>query len=579
MAILSGTSEFDLNGWYIENNIWDTSILGRGYTVKASYNPGNLTSGLTYSWNFGPLPADGYYWVHAFPDIGFGQDAWSRATSSAGKPFPLSIANLEKYLVNYDVEFGGTTAGYNVALEMYLTSSPQGGAATITNEVMVWIHTGGWKPAGGPVGSFSDTNYSGQIYSYPVYESGLHFEYTAILANGDDPSGTIDLKAIMARLKTLGIIEGTEYISNIQLGAEIAAGSGSLTVNKLQLDIKNGGAEMLIDGSGIRTVTSPPSTGSGNGSSNGGNSPTPPSSFAQGVLASDFNADTKTDIVFSNGAGQALVWSMNGGTRLSASPVIGSYDGSGVGIIGAADFNGNGKPDLLVQDAKGQAYVWTMNGLTRQSATAVGTNPGEPWEVIGSGDFNGDRKADILWQNVATGQSMIWLMNGTSVTQSASTGTPGANWRVIGSADVDANGRSDVLWQNTSSGQIQIWTMNGTAAQTKTTLARNAGASWRLAGSGDFNGDDRSDLILQNSNGQVQVWQMNGTAIAATATVGNPGSSWKAIGAGDYDSDGKDDILFQNTSGQVMVWAMNGLTLKSQSTGASPGAAWHAAMA
>ena len=579
MATLGGTTSFDLNGWYIENNIWDTSVLGHGFTVTGSYNPANLTSGLTYSWNFGALPSDGYYWVHAFPDIGFGQDAWTKTTTAYGKPFPLSLASLDKYQVNYDVKFGGVTDGYNVAFEMYLTSTPQGGASSITNEVMVWIHTGGWKPGGNPVGSFSDSNYSGQIYTYPVYESGLHFNYTAILANADDPSGTIDMKAIMQKLKALGIVKGNEYISNIQLGAEVAAGSGSLTVNKLQLDVQSaGGSEQLIDGSGSKTVTAPPPVGSGsNPGSSGGSSGSPATGFAQGVLFSDFNGDSHSDVVFSNGAGQALIWSMNGGTRLSASPVLGST-ASGVGIIGAADFNGDGKADLLVQNDAGQAYVWTMNGTTRQSATAVGSNPGAAWEVIGAGDFNGDRKADVLWQNTNSGQAMIWLMNGTSVAQSTNIGTLGTNWQVIDSADFDGSGRSDIVWQNTASGQIQLWMMNGTSVLSKTTLSNNPGTAWDVIGTGDFNGDNRSDLLLQNSNGQVQVWEMNGATIMASATIGNPGSGWHAIGSGDYNDDGKDDVLFQNTSGQTMVWAMNGLTLQSQMTGSNPGASWHAAV-
>jgi hypothetical protein len=575
MASLNGASSYDANGWYIENNFWDTSAYGKGYTVSGTYNSSNLTTGLKYSWNFGALPADGYYWVHAFPDVGFGQDAWSKSTFAQGKPYPLSVALLDKYKVNYDVAFGGMKDGYNVALEMYLTSTPQGGAGTITNEVMVWLHTGGWNPGGNPVGSFSDANYSGKIYSYPVYESGLHFSYTALLANADDPSGTVDLKAVMQKLKSLGIIKGNEYISNIQLGAEIAAGSGYLQVNKLQLDIQQSGqAEVLIDGTGTKTVSSTPS-GSGSGSNTGSGS----GSNAQGVLASDFNGDGKSDVVFSNNAGQALVWTMNGGTKLSASSVLGSYDGSGVGIIGAADFNGDHKADILVQNAAGQAFIWTMNGLSRQSATAVGQNPGVDWEVIGAGDFNGDHKADILWQDVKSGQAMVWLMNGTSVATNAKIGTPGANWRVIGSGDFDGNGRSDILWQNTS-GQMQIWAMNGTTVESKTTLATNPGASWKAVGTGDFNGDNRSDILLQNTNGQVQVWEMKGSAIAAKGVIAtNPGSSWHAAGTGDYNNDGKDDILFQNTSGQIKVWAMNGLSLKSQMAGSNPGTAWHAAAA
>lgn len=588
MATLGGADgEYDLNGWYIQNNIWDTSILDLGYVLNGTYDAANPTSGLKYSWNFGSLPADGYYWVHAFPNVGFGQDAWSTSLPSEAKPFPLSIANLSKFQVNYNVAFGGVTDGYNVAFEMYLTSSPGGGARSITNEVMVWVHDGGWDPAGAPVGSFSDANYSGQIYSYPVYESGLHFTYTAVLTNADDPSGTIDIKAIMQKLKTIGIISGNEYISNIQLGAEVAAGSGSLTINKLQLDVQpGGGSEVLIDGSGTSPVSSGSSSGSGSGSGSGSSSGgdtsggsgggTPGNGLAAGVLANDFNGDGRSDVVWANDSGQAMIWTMNGATRLGSSGTLGNVSNT-LSVVTAADFTGDGKPDLLLQDENGQPYIWTMNGLTRVSTAAPGFNPGSSWQVIGAGDFDGDQTADILWRDNATGAAKIWLMDGTNVKWATSYASPGANWDVITAGDFDGSGKSDIVWQNAATGQVQVWTMDGITVASKTTLSANPGPNWHVVGTGDFNDDGNSDILLQNTNGTVRIWEMDGTTIAAGSDLsGNPGAGWQAVGARDFNGDGHDDILFQNSSGEAMIWTMNGFAVLSKTTLASAGTNWHA---
>ena len=96
----------------------------------------------------------------------------------------------------------------------------------------------------------------------------------------------------------------------------------------------------------------------------------------------------------------------------------------------ASDFNGDSKSDILWQNTDGQAAIWTMNGTTPFNQPAVGSNPGPGWQVIGAGDFNGDGDADILWQNT-NGQAAIWLMNGTTPTFEGLVGSnPGPSWHI-----------------------------------------------------------------------------------------------------------------------------------------------------
>jgi hypothetical protein len=584
MANLTGPdATVTLNGWFISNNFWDTTALGSGYTLSGTYNPANLTTGLHYSWNFGPLPADGYYWVHAFPEVGFGQDAWTTSTLADEKPFPLSISSLSKYLVNYNASWGGQGAGYNVALEMYLTSKPQGGAGSITNEIMVWIHDGGWHPGGSVLGTFSDSNYSGQIYSYPVYESGLHFNYTALLTNSDDPSGTIDIKAIIQKLKSMGIITGNEYISNVQLGAEIAAGSGSLNVNALQLDVQqSGGSEQLIDGTGTTTVTGGGS-GSGGGTGGGGTGgggtgggSTGGGSAAQLLLPEDFNGDKKADVIWQNTSGNAMISTMNGATVLSSKQI--GNPGSTVHAVTTGDFNGDGKTDILWWDNNGQASIWLMSGTSVLSSGVAGANPGPSWRAVSTGDFNGDGKFDILWQNTSTGQAMIYEMNGLSVIASAAiANNPGPSWHVAATGDFNGDGKSDIVWQNTD-GNTTIWMMNGSSVLSTTPIG-NPGSNMHAVATGDFNGDGKSDILWWDDSGQASTWLMDGTHVLSYGIAGsNPGSAWRAIGAGDYNGDGKSDILWQNASnGQAMISTMNGLSpITTAALTSVPGTGWHA---
>jgi ELWxxDGT repeat protein len=87
------------------------------------------------------------------------------------------------------------------------------------------------------------------------------------------------------------------------------------------------------------------------------------------------------------------------------------------------DFNGDGKSDILWQNDSGEAVIWELNGTSVIGGGSLG-NPGLSWHAVGTGDFNGDGRSDILWQN-SSGEAAIWEMNGTSVIGGGSLGNPG----------------------------------------------------------------------------------------------------------------------------------------------------------
>ena len=301
-------------------------------------------------------------------------------------------------------------------------------------------------------------------------------------------------------------------------------------------------------------------------------------------LASDFNDDGFSDILWQNDSGQAAIWEMNGTNQIAGgSQLVGGNPGPSWKEIGTGDFNGDGHSDILWQNSNGQAAIREMNGTNQIAGGSqlVGANPGPSWKEIGTGDFNGDGKSDILWQN-ANGQAAIWEMNGTNQIAGGSQlvgANPGPSWKEIGTGDFNGDGKSDILWQNTN-GQAAIWELNGTnqIAGGSQLVGANPGPSWKEIGTGDFNGDGKSDILWQNTNGQAAIWEMNGTTVIGAALVGsNPGPSWELIGARDVNGDGFSDMLWQNANGQAAVWEMNGTNVIGGAlVGANPGPSWHA---
>jgi hypothetical protein len=111
---------------------------------------------------------------------------------------------------------------------------------------------------------------------------------------------------------------------------------------------------------------------------------------------------------------------MNGITRMSA-PTIWSAtnvgDSDWVPLV-ASDFNSDGQSDLVWRNTMtGRVIVWLMDGITRTSAPTIwpATNAGDAdWVPRAAGDFNADGRSDVIWRNTTSGRVIVWYMNGTT---------------------------------------------------------------------------------------------------------------------------------------------------------------------
>jgi probable HAF family extracellular repeat protein len=180
------------------------------------------------------------------------------------------------------------------------------------------------------------------------------------------------------------------------------------------------------------------------------------------IQPDNFNGDNFSDMLWRNASGALSDWTMNGATIAGSSSV--TLQGNAVApdtswkIAGTSDFNNDSKTDLLWRQDSGSLALWLMNGSTITSSNAV-TYQGNPimpdasWSVAGIGDFNRDGNADILWRQ-SSGALAIWQMNGSAVQSSApityqgNVVAPDASWKVVEIGDFNGDGNSDILWRN-----------------------------------------------------------------------------------------------------------------------------------
>ena len=414
MATLVGRyASISSNGWRAANNAWNVGnlVYGQDYSVTTTYNPDNIVDGTTFNWQF--PTATGPLTVKAYPEVFFGASPkWGGTNpTDPNQVFPIAVSNLQSLTANYNLSLSGYTQGNNVAYEMWLTSAPNGGNTTITNEIMIWVHKGEFNPPGTVVGTYHDPHFTGTIYNQPHTGDGItaptQWNYTAIVANSDDLTGTVDLAAILRDLEKRGIVTGSPYLADVELGAEVVEGQGSLTVNNLDYNVrtKNGtnttlGGFQVASGSSAYAGSLGTQTSTIFGehsihtSAHGGNITTvsrpdgAPAFQRAGTagftgrwpLSAYFNTGNNSGVQLpsNNGQGATLV---GAGTDRLPSGTHPTYPSSSSHTVAAADFNGGGKLGSPWMNNSSQFAVPTMNGASPLFTSPFSSGQRTSWHV------------------------------------------------------------------------------------------------------------------------------------------------------------------------------------------------------
>ncbi len=421
MPTISGTSAWNRTlGWTIQNNPWGAGSLtyGTDYTMSIAYNDKNLSDHPTFNWSFPALTNANRYTVYAYPEIMFGASPWGTNSNSIDPlgVFPLGVSDLSSLTVKYNVGMTGFDGGHNVAFEIWLTNTKGGGSTAITNEVMVLFHLATMYGTSGSIGTFTSGTYSGTIYNNANWSSGWDFTTvqpgTGTQPGADEMSGSFDMAALLSELKTQGIIKGTEYICGLEFGAELTAGTGSMTFNQLEYDITNKDGTTTILGGTTGT---------------GGND------IIQGSNASE---------TLSGGAGADTLYGFAGNDTLD-----------GGSNVDTAVFSGNESAYSLTQTSTG---VWQVVG---SGGTDTLTN-------IEYAKFD-DQTVRLL---PGTGATIDWNAD-PSTYMAAIRDFDGndlggaSSWKLIGTAVVNTSGTTEHIFFNR---QIGRWAEVGTESDGKT---------------------------------------------------------------------------------------------------------------
>ncbi|SFJ92424.1 hypothetical protein [Caulobacter sp. UNC279MFTsu5.1] len=255
---------YTAHGWYVLNNVWNPGnlVYGTDYTIDSAYSAADMTLKTTFNWSF-PVTTDSAHTIRAYPEVIFGPAPMSggHKASDITTVLPAQVSGLTALTADYDVSYKGNTGGFNVAFDIWLTDTPNGGADTVTTEVMVWVHKGDFDAFGQQVGTYSNGSVTGKIYASTTGD----WTYTAVVLDQDMPKGQLDIANILTALKGLNLVSSNDYVASVELGSEVVSGAGSLTINNLDLNVQTRAADgtlttMHVEGSDVTTTISHPAT-------------------------------------------------------------------------------------------------------------------------------------------------------------------------------------------------------------------------------------------------------------------------------------------------------------------------------
>lgn len=222
-------AELTLGSLVLFNNVWNKGTI-QDYEQCIAADDRALR--WRWRWPGGDLMPE------AYPEVVFGHHPWRQ--DSTTDALPRRLEGVEELTVHYAAELDGEGV-YNLAFQSWLVDRVPATPDAARAEVMVWISNHGMKPAGRRVHLIA------REAEYDVYESPRRhldrgawrtWQLLTLVAREELLAGPLDLGALLNELSAQGLLANGLWIANVDLGTEVAGGSGSAVVSDYRVSVR-----------------------------------------------------------------------------------------------------------------------------------------------------------------------------------------------------------------------------------------------------------------------------------------------------------------------------------------------------
>lgn len=223
-----------------ENNVWGQGAIKKESRLQCLLKrvvDGEVQYGWRWQWPRGSGD------VKAYPEVIYGHKPWF--TFSTTPNLPRRISAIDKLSVAYDIEMQAR-GRYNLAFDIWVTSSDRPTSSAITHEIMIWVgeRTRAWEPYPGKrvsrvtVGGATYDLYIKPHAEWLTEHGAPNVVYIAFNARTARLSGSIDLKEFLDYLTDNGHLPADGYVASVELGNEVMHGSGELWLKSYAISVE-----------------------------------------------------------------------------------------------------------------------------------------------------------------------------------------------------------------------------------------------------------------------------------------------------------------------------------------------------
>lgn len=294
-----------------------------------------------------------------------------------------------------------------------------------------------------------------------------------------------------------------------------------------------------------------------------------------GMVAGDFNGDTKPDLATANQSSNDVSILLNDGNGGFGAPTSFTA-GTNPYSLAAGDFNNDLKTDLVVVNSGSNNFSLLLgNGMGSFGAPthfAAGSNP--IW--ASAGDFNTDGKLDLAVANFGgffAGTVSVLLGNGMGGFGPPAAFSARTQPSYVAIADLNGDTKLDLAVANFGSDNVTILLGTGTGSFV---FSNNVLAGNLTSGFGpvslavaDFTGDSKLDLAIAHyNNNSYTIRPGIGNGTFGSSSIITAGVNPISITSTDLDSNGIPDVAVANYGESALTLSVTG----TATAGSSPSA-------